>query len=97
MVQVLVAVSLLLLNPISLFAQTTADKGSINNELVKAINTFGLGDLQKVQALLDQGADPNARDTDGNTVLQRAVNAVSAKTVALLLAMILKKEKVGTK
>jgi len=38
-----------------------------------------------VAALLDAGADPNARDKDGNTPLHRAAQGGSPETVAALL------------
>ncbi|HKA87126.1 MAG TPA: ankyrin repeat domain-containing protein [Haliangiales bacterium] len=52
------------------------------NDLVAAVTR---GDATEARALLDRGADPNARDANGNSALVLAVLYADARMVGLLL------------
>ncbi len=72
------AVVVLLLPTLVLSEYPTA----LNRQLMKAAER---GDLELVKALLDKGADVNATDVDGSTLLMRAAGAGNANLVKLLI------------
>ena len=55
----------------------------LNHDLLSAA---AKGELDKVEALLQQGADPNAADENGATALTKAVNGKHVDVVNVLIA-----------
>jgi ankyrin repeat protein len=68
---------------LSLGAEACGDKGDISAALLKAWN--GLYDLDKIQLLLDAGADANWKSADGQTPLAQAACFGKNDGVELLL------------
>ena len=64
------------------FAQKGADQINVNGQLVMAART---GVVPRVQALLEQGANVNSRDRNGDTPLNLAAAKGNAAMVAALL------------
>lgn len=62
-----------------------AGNDELNNKLIKSIDPFGRVNMVAVKEALAQGADPDARDADGKTALEIAVNGVLPDAVSLLL------------
>ena len=77
----LIAIVLVLLVPIPAYTQ------DLNSGLVEAAKN---GEIERVQALLNAGADVNAKDNDGKTVLMWALDILGTNyandTVKALLA-----------
>lgn len=61
-------------------------QASPTDELLEIVRTGWNKDLDRVQVLIDQGADVNAKNKNGDTPLVTAARFGSNKTVAILLA-----------
>lgn len=55
---------------------------TLNTQLIKAINAH---EIKKVEDLIQQGADPNVKHSDGNTPLIMAIQSVQPEMVKLLI------------
>jgi ankyrin repeat protein len=77
----LILFTLLLFSYQSVFAQTE-EKSKLNKALLTAVV---MGDTKEAEALLQAGADVDARGSDGRTVLMSAVVRGQTEVVQLLL------------
>ena len=67
---------------ISLLSTSTPYAGNVNSDLLTAARQ---GDTNQVKALLDKGADVNAKDKYGDTALMGAAEAGNTDVVRVLL------------
>jgi ankyrin repeat protein len=77
----LVLITLLLVAHQIVIAQTE-DISKLNKDLIK---TASVGDSMEAEALLESGADANAKNSSGRTVLMLAAMRGNIETVQLLL------------
>jgi ankyrin repeat protein len=73
-------IAVLFLTPLLL---TQTAYGDVNSDLIEAVKA---GDMEKVEQLLEQGADVNAKGEDDVTVLMMATLTGNTDAVQVLLA-----------